>query len=121
MTTRRTPGVRSKVFQRVDKLDRQLFLGFVRTHILFHASEAPICGVEITDELERHGYHLSPGMLYPTLHGLTAARYLRCHSTIKNGRVRKYYRITPHGQRALGEAKKRLRELVKEVLEGDAR
>ncbi|GKS57922.1 PadR family transcriptional regulator [Nitrospira sp.] len=119
MKRRRTQAPGSDTFRRADKLDRQLFLGFVRTHILFHASESPICGVEITDELGRHGYHLSPGMLYPTLHGLTAARYLRCYSKVKNGRVRKYYSITSHGRWALGEAKKRLKELVKEVLESE--
>ncbi len=103
--------------RRSDQLDRQLFLGFIRTHILFHAAEAPICGVEITEELAHHGYRLSPGTLYPVLHGLAAARYLRCVSKVESGRVRKYYRITPRGQWALGEARKRLKELVKEVLE----
>jgi len=103
--------------RRLDQLDRQFFLGFVRTHILFHAAEAPIFGVEITEELARHGYRLSPGTLYPILHGLAAAGYLRRASKVENGRVRKYYSITSQGRWALGEAKKRLKELVKEVLE----
>lgn len=102
-----------------DQLDRQLFLGFIRTHILFHAAETPICGVDITQELTDHGYRVSPGTLYPALHGLAASRYLRCVSKVERGRVRKYYMITPHGRWALGEAKKRLKELVKEVLERD--
>ena len=105
--------------RRSDQLDRQLFLGFIRTHILFHAAEAPTCGVEITEELARHGYRLSPGTLYPTLHSLAADGYLRCVPKLESGRVRKYYTITPHGRWALGEAKKRLKELVKEVLEGE--
>lgn len=103
--------------RRSDQLDRQLFLGFVRTHILFHAAESPICGVEITEELSHHGYRLSPGTLYPLLHRLATTGYLRCIPKVESGRVRKYYSITPHGRWALGEAKKRLKELVKEVLE----
>lgn len=103
--------------QRSNQLDRQLFLGFVRTHILFHAAESPICGVEITEELSHHGYRLSPGTLYPLLHGLASSGYLRCSPKVESGRVRKYYTITSRGRWALGEAKKRLTELVKEVLE----
>ncbi len=117
MVSRKTSGTISARHARPsDQLDRQFFLGFVRTHILFHAAEAPICGVEITDELARHGYQLSPGTLYPILHALSAADYLRCVSKVQSGRVRKYYTITPRGRWALGEAKKRLKELVKEVL-----
>ncbi len=104
-------------YRRSDKLDRQFFLGFVRTHILFHAAEEAICGVEISEELSRHGYKLGPGTLYPVLHALADAGYLRCVSKVENGRVRKYYTITPRGRWALAEAKKRLKELVREVLE----
>ncbi|WP_447977253.1 PadR family transcriptional regulator [Candidatus Nitrospira bockiana] len=110
-------SVSSARLGRSDQLDRQLFLGFVRTHILFHADEAPICGVGITEELATHGYRLSPGTLYPILHALTNAGYLRCMSKLENGRVRKYYTITTRGRWVLGEAKKRLKELVEEVLE----
>lgn len=117
-TTRKSSQALSAThLRRSDQLDRQLFLGFVRTHILFHAAESPICGVEITEELFHHGYRLSPGTLYPLLHGLAITGYLRCRPKVENGRVRKYYTVTSHGRWALGEAKKRLRELVKEVLE----
>ncbi|MBI2301644.1 MAG: hypothetical protein HYU66_22310, partial [Armatimonadetes bacterium] len=40
---------------------RDIFLAFVRVHILHHACEAPIYGVEMITELARHGYQLSPG------------------------------------------------------------
>lgn len=87
----------SSDLRRSENLDRQLFLGFIRTHILFHADEEPICGVGITEELTHHGYHVGPGTLYPVLHGLAAAGYLRCICKVEQGRVRKYYRITPQG------------------------
>nr|MBI3612512.1 helix-turn-helix transcriptional regulator [Nitrospirota bacterium] len=102
---------------RAERLLRQLFLGFVRTHILYHAAAEPVCGVDLAEELARHGYRLSPGTLYPTLHGLEAAGYLRCIPELRDGRRRKCYRITPTGRWALGEARKQIKELVEEVLE----
>ena len=42
-------------------LDREFFLGFIKIHILYHASKEPIFGVEIAEELARHGYSISPG------------------------------------------------------------
>ena len=42
-------------------LDREFFLGFIKIHILYHASKEPIFGAEMTRELARHGYNISPG------------------------------------------------------------
>jgi len=100
-------------------LARELFLGFVKTHILYHASKEAVCGVGLAEELANHGYRLSPGTLYPTLHALAAAGYLRCLPELHEGRRRKSYRITKSGLWALSEARKRLRELVEEVLENE--
>ena len=60
---------------RDDDLLRHFFGGFVRLHILFHAEKEAICGVEMIEELERQGYKLSPGTLYPILHHLEDAGY----------------------------------------------
>lgn len=98
------------------RLTRQLFLGFVRIHILYHAAEEPVCGADLTEELGTHGYRLSPGTLYPTLHALEATGLLRCESQLCDGRRRKCYRITKAGRWALAEAKNRIRELVEEVM-----
>jgi len=98
-------------------LDREFFLGFVKVHILYHASKSPIFGAEITDELKRHGYHLGPGTLYPTLHRLKREGYLEQHPEAMAGKVRKYYTITEHGLAVLNEARGKIRELVEEVLE----
>ena len=57
-------------------LIRHFFGGFVRLHILYHAAKEPICGVDMIAELRRHGYHLSPGTLYPILHTLEAGKYV---------------------------------------------
>jgi DNA-binding PadR family transcriptional regulator len=98
-------------------LDREFFLGFINIHILYHASKEPIFGVAIVEELARHGYDLSPGTLYPVLHRLEKVGYLESSSEVVNGRVRKYYRATVEGKKALEESKKRIKELVAEVIE----
>jgi len=95
---------------------KDFFLGFVKTHILYHASRGPIYGVEMLVELGRHGYRLSPGTLYPTLHRLEREGYLSVQKRVVGGKMRKYYIITEQGMVVLNEAKKKIAELVNEVL-----
>ena len=98
-------------------LDREFFLGFIKIHILYHASKEPIFGVEIAEELARHGYSISPGTLYPMLHRLEKEGYLKSSSKVVDGRVRKYYQATTQGKLMLEQSKKKIRELVTEVVE----
>jgi len=98
---------------------RDFFLGFIKIHILHHAADDGVYGVAIMEELRRHGYDVSPGTLYPVLHGLEAARYLRRADRVVGGKVRKYYVITTRGRKALAVAREKIRELVREVLEGE--
>lgn len=95
---------------------RNIFLGFIRIHILHHAKEGKIFGVEIMNELRRHGYSISAGTLYPILHSLEKEGYLKRRDEVVNGKVRKYYRITEKGVNALEEAKPKIKELVEEVI-----
>jgi DNA-binding PadR family transcriptional regulator len=99
-------------------IDREFFLGFIKIHILYHAAKEPIFGLEIVEELTWHGYKISPGTLYPTLHRLEKQGYLRSKSAQVNGRIRKYYRITPEGKYVLEQAKQNIKELVSEVING---
>jgi DNA-binding PadR family transcriptional regulator len=103
------------------KMLRDFFLGFVKVHVLHHASRGPLYGVWFLGELERHGYELSPGTLYPLLHGLEADGYLEREDRVVDGKVRKYYSITPLGERALKEARQRIGELIEEITEGEDR
>jgi len=57
-----------------------------------------------------------PGTLYPILHGLERQGLLRREAQVVNGKVRKYYRLTPAGQRRLRSAQAHLQELAAEVL-----
>jgi PadR family transcriptional regulator, regulatory protein PadR len=100
-----------------EQLFRDVFLGFIRVHLLYHASREPIYGLDMRDELAKHGYQLSPGTLYPILHGLERGGYLRSQKQSVDGKLRKYYRITSKGKDALAKLRPRIQELVEEVLE----
>lgn len=100
-----------------DPITRHFFHGFIRLHILYHAAKEPIYGAEITEELVRHGYRLSQGTLYPTLHLLERLGYLRNRTEVVHGKRRKYYHATPAGRKVLAEARQKLTELVAEVIE----
>jgi DNA-binding PadR family transcriptional regulator len=97
-------------------LSKMFFSGFVRMHVLYHALKEPVFGVEMMEELARHGYSVGAGTLYPMLHQLEEAGYLSVHTEVVGGKQRKYYRATAHGKDALEQAKAKLRELVSEVL-----
>jgi DNA-binding PadR family transcriptional regulator len=96
---------------------REFFLGFIKIHILHHAGEEPVYGLALIAELRRHGYELSPGTLYPVLHQLEKAGYLRRLNRVVGGKVRKYYVLTRRGGQALSDARAKIGELVGEVLE----
>lgn len=85
--------------------------------MLHHAAAGPVYGLWLIEELGRHGYALSPGTLYPILRDLADGGYLRLEKRLVDGRVRKYYRITAEGRRALRAARTRVAELMAEVLE----
>lgn len=96
-------------------IERQFILGFIQIHILYHASKEPVYGVWLISELARHGYELSPGTIYPILHNLESQGYLKPRKKTVNGKVRKYYKTTPVGNKALSRAKARVKELVDEI------
>lgn len=100
-------------------VDRNLYTGLIRLHILHHAAEGPVFGQAMIDELGRHGYRLSAGTLYPILHGMERHGYLRSRLTLTNGRSRRVYRATPAGRQALRTARKRVQELFGEMFEHD--
>lgn len=97
------------------KNERHLYAGLIRLHVLHHAAEEPIYGLEMIRELGRHGYRLSAGTLYPILHGLEARGYLVSTEQREGRTVRRIYRATPAGRRALAAAKLKVRELFSEL------
>ena len=73
---------------------RDLLSGFIRLHILHHAVEGELYGQWMIEELARHGYRLSPGTLYPLLHGLEKKGYLISRVEREGRTARKYYGAT---------------------------
>ncbi len=100
-------------------MDRDIFAGLIKLHILYHASKEKIFGLWIIEELRRHGYELSPGTLYPMLHRMEKKGYLKSEKEIVNGKARRVYSITTPGMEMLTEAKSKVRELFGELFEDD--
>lgn len=96
---------------------RELYSGLIRLHVLYHASKEPIFGLAMIEELARHGYRLSPGTMYPLLHGLEKKGLLRSTRTGPRPNSRLVYRATTAGQAALAVAKDKVRELFGELFE----
>jgi DNA-binding PadR family transcriptional regulator len=95
---------------------REFFLGSIKIHILYHAKIEPIYGAYMMEELASHGYKISPGTIYPTLHQLEKEGLLAKTEQVVDGKVRKYYTATEKGCEVLEGAKRQIRELAKEVL-----
>jgi PadR family transcriptional regulator PadR len=95
---------------------RDLLSGFIRLHILHHAVDGELFGQWMIEELARHGYRLSPGTLYPLLHGLEKKGYLVSRMEREGRTARKYYRATPLGRKAIKLATAKARELFSEIV-----
>ena len=70
----------------------------------------------MANELADHGYRISPGSLYPTLHKMEAEGLLRSSRQVVDGRARRSYVATAKGRRSLASTKRQLRVLASEVL-----
>ena len=99
--------------------EREIYGGLIRLHVLHHASHEPIFGQGIMDELARHGYRLSPGTMYPILHGLEKGGYLRSAVEKDGKRSRRTYVATAAGRKSLRAAKGRVWELFRELFEDE--
>ncbi len=100
---------------------REFLRGAVRLHILHHSAESELHGAWMTTELAQHGYRISPGSLYPTLHKMESEGLLRSSQQVVDGRTRRCYVATAKGRRVLESTKRQLRELAGEVLGDETR
>ena len=96
---------------------RDLFTGLIRIHVLVHAAHEPIFGLAMMEELNRHGYRIGPGTLYPLLHGMERGGLLKSQVKRVDGRRRRIYMITASGRRALNNARVKVDELHDELHE----
>src|SRR5680860_273581 len=95
---------------------RELMRGAVRLHVLHHAAQEPIHGAWMSAELARHGYAISPGTLYPTLHRMQEDGLHTSTMEVVQGRTRRVYRATDAGLAALAEGRRAVAELAAELL-----
>lgn len=100
--------------------EKDLYGGLVRLHVLHHACRGPVFGLGIIEELAHHGYRLSPGTLYPLLHGMERAGYLKSAVERQRSRNRRVYSATPTGRKALRAARNRVSELFTELFEDES-
>lgn len=95
---------------------RDLLRGAVRLHVLHHAAVGEIHGAWLSVELARHGYAISPGTLYPTLHRMEREGLLASRHQVVDGRRRRLYRATRSGRRTLVAMRATLQDLADVVL-----
>ena len=97
--------------------EKKILLGFIRVHILYHASlKNGMYGIELIEELKRHGYSISPGTIYPILHEMEDNNLLKKEEKLAFGKIRKIYRITNKGKKTLENLKGFIIELSEEVI-----
>jgi DNA-binding PadR family transcriptional regulator len=112
ITTRGVRAVRTN-----GENDQDFYGGLIRLHILHHAAQEPVFGLWLIEELQRHGYRIGPGTLYPILHGLEKRGLLRSTTQLQGGSVRRIYSATAKGRRTLQRAKGKVRELFGEIFD----
>lgn len=99
--------------------DQDFYGGLIRLHVLHHASQAPVFGLWLIEELRHHGYRIGPGTLYPILHSLERRGLLRSSIRREGRAARRLYVATPQGRRTLERAKGKVLELFGEIFEKD--
>jgi DNA-binding PadR family transcriptional regulator len=98
-----------------DPILREFLLTFWKIHILHHAADRRgVYGQWMLEELRHHGYHLSPGTLYPILIRMAERRWLRA-SEPKRSKGARVYHLTARGHAVLGQLQQALDELYGEV------
>ena len=97
-----------------DPVEREFLLGFWKIHILHHAEKHGVYGQWMLEELRHHGYHVSPGTMYPILNRMAQHGWIRASEPARSKAAR-VYRITPRGAEVLRRMRESLGELSGEV------
>lgn len=83
-------------------MDPQLKRGFLEVCVLASISQHDSYGYQIVKDMPS-SLQITESTLYPLLKRLEAAGALTTYSVEHNGRLRKYYRITPSGLARIDE------------------
>lgn len=92
-------------------MDIQLKRGLLEICVLAAIKSTESYGYQIIKDLSPY-VELSESTLYPILRRLESSELLTVRTAEHNGRLRKYYRITPLGLKRLEEFKEEWKEIV---------
>ena len=92
-------------------MDIQLKRGLLDVCVLSAIQKEDSYGYQIIKDLKTY-VELSESTLYPILRRLETAKLLAVYSMPHNGRLRKYYRITPLGLQRIEEFKQEWQEIL---------
>lgn len=95
---------------------RGILTGLVSVRILHAAKNGPVSGVELSENLAGVGHRISPGTLYPLLHQLEKAGWVKSSGKTVKGKRRRYYRLTRKGGAQLAEALGQLEQFLSGIL-----
>ena len=88
--------------------DQDIDSGLIRIYILYRAAIEPISSLEIVEMLERHGFRFSVGSVSQILRVLEKKGYL-----VSTGEP-KTYRLTGRGRLVITQARKKVRQLLRD-------
>lgn len=92
-------------------MDIQLKRGLLDVCVLAAIQEEDSYGYQIIKDMKPY-VDISESTLYPILRRLEAAKLLTVRTAEHNGRLRKYYRITPEGLRRIRDFKEEWKEIL---------
>ena len=92
-------------------MDIQMKRGLLDACVLASIRGAPSYGYQIIKDMKPY-VEMSESTLYPILRRLETAKLLTVRSAEHNGRLRKYYHITPQGMQRLETFKADWNELL---------
>ena len=92
-------------------MDIQLKRGLLDVCVLAAIKDQESYGYQIIKDMKPY-VEISESTLYPILRRLETASLLTVRSAPYNGRLRKYYRVTPLGLRRIADFKEEWREIL---------
>ena len=92
-------------------MDVQLKRGLLDVCVLAAIKNQDSYGYQIIKDMKPY-VTITESTLYPILRRLESAQFLTVRSAEYNGRLRKYYHITPAGQKRIEEFKQEWQEIM---------
>ncbi len=92
-------------------MDIQMKRGLLEVCVLAAIRDADSYGYQIIKDVKPY-VEISESTLYPILRRLEAAKLLTVRTAEHNGRLRKYYRITKHGESRIAEFCEEWKEIL---------